>query len=105
MFWPALQKIDEKKISTSVTHQPLYKNGDSSLKFNSNTNKRDLKLGSKSIPLQQLKISVDGVQKVKETFDYLHEKDLAERSSYMRINTSKDSNGHEFVVLRVASSP
>jgi hypothetical protein len=50
-------------------------------------------------------LTKNGVQQILETYDLLHSKDPGEMSSYMRINSSKNSQGEESVVLRVQQDP
>ena len=51
------------------------------------------------------KLTKNGIEQILETYDFLHEKDLGEKSSYMRINPNKDADGEETVTLRVSAAP
>ena len=51
------------------------------------------------------KVTTNGVKRILEVYEMLKDKDAAERSSYMRINTNKDENGEESVWLKLQSNP
>ena len=50
-------------------------------------------------------LTKNGVEQVLETYKYLQGKDLNEISSYMRINSNKNSKGEESVVLKIFAEP